>query len=145
MSDRKAASEVLGGLSSDDDGEDGRAVEAEPDATAEAESEAESSTKTESEPSGLRRWFRTDRGIDLNERTPFWDPEEGGIDRIGAAIKQAGGWEFMPPAFWAAVGVAEAAKTWIEASFLGGSDDGEDGHDQGAPRGRDPAAGGGQT
>lgn len=73
-----------------------------------ASSEPPESGGSEQQPDGVNRLFRTDRALDMDEKVPFWNPEEGGIERIGAALKQMGGWEYIPPAVWLMLGMLEA-------------------------------------
>lgn len=78
------------------------------------EQTAEGDTADESEPGGVKRFFRTDKSLDLDDATPWWDPRgKGGLNRIGAAIKQAGGWERMFPAFWILVGMFEVLYLFV--------------------------------
>jgi len=75
--------------------------------------------------SGVNRLFRTDRSLDMDQSYDFWSPDDGGINRIGAAIQQAGGFEAMPPIVWMLIGAAEAiwAKVRTLDPFQEGSDD----------------------
>lgn len=76
---------------------------------ADATTETETTSNEVAEPTGIDRLFRTDRSLDLDDATPFWDPGgKGGVNRIGAALKQAGGWKALPPIVWVPIGVAEA-------------------------------------
>jgi len=95
MSEAEKAAEVLG----DDSGAD----------DAGADVDAEPTDFASEEPDGFRRLFRTDRALDLNERVPWWDPDKGGMNRIGAALKQMGGWEYIPPIVWLLLGMLETA------------------------------------
>lgn len=90
------------------DGRDESPDQQDTDAEAAAD---ESSTKdsASSEPSGLNRLFRTDKPLDLDDSTDWWDPRgKGGINRIGAALQQMGGWEYVMPVVWLFIGTAEA-------------------------------------
>lgn len=98
--------------------QDGTADETTADDVDQEESSEPDESST-SEPDGwLDRAFRTDRELDLSDSVPWWDPENGGINRIGAAIKQAGGWKAMPPIVWVPIGVAEAIYVFLHARGL---------------------------
>lgn len=105
---------------SDDDGHDeqGEAVEEVADEADGDDPEGDGGatlreTEESAEPEGgtetfLQRWFRNDRELDLDDTKAIWDPwGKGGLNRIAAAAKQAGGYKHFAPAFWASVGAVE--------------------------------------
>ncbi len=118
MTEADKAAEVLGETGGDgsDDGDQG---------------DADRADFASGEPEGFRRLFRTDRSLDLNESVPWWDPEKGGMNRIGAALKQMGGWEYIPPAVWLVLGLLEAMYNGVTDYVRGeGMFDADDGQDQ---------------
>lgn len=113
------AAEVL------DEGTESASSDASGDAFASDEETATGGT--EQGPTGIDRLIRTDKPLNLDDSTEFWDPDgKGGLNRIGAAAKQAFGADNWPPAVHLMIGAAESMYTFVTESGLlptGGNDD----------------------
>lgn len=103
-------------------------------------------TTDEEQPDGLRRLLRTDKPLDLDASTDWWDPRgKGGVNRIGAAIKQMGGWQYVMPAVWLFVGFLEVLYLLVTEHGIvadgGESTDESDDQSESTVEGEDPTGG----